>query len=82
MATVSTVLTDTFQQVSAGECFAQIDGSVCMGFGSVSPTVFHVVNDTRDGTYRDINYNGNYGAMWMKKLNGTTTNVNVIVTQA
>jgi hypothetical protein len=81
MATVSTQLTDTFQNLAAGECYAQIDGSICIGFGAASPTVFHVINDTKDGIFRDINYNGNYGAMWMKNLDSSIP-VTAIVTQA
>jgi hypothetical protein len=81
MATVSTQLTDTFQNLAAGECYAQIDGSVCIGFGAVIPTVFHVVNETKNGIFKDINYNGDYGAMWMKNLDSSTP-VTVIVTQA
>jgi hypothetical protein len=80
MATVSTQLTDTFQNLAAGECYVQIDGSVCIGFGGVSPTVFHVINDTKNGIFKDINYNGNYGAMWMKSLDSSTS-VTAIVTQ-
>jgi hypothetical protein len=81
MATVSTQLTNTFQNLAAGECYVQVDGSVCIGFGAALPTVFHVINDTRDGIFQEINYNGNYGAMWMKRLDSDML-VTAIVTQA
>jgi hypothetical protein len=81
MATVSTQLTSTFQNLAAGGCYIQIDGSVYIGFGAVSPIVYHVVNDVRDGVFKEINYSGDYGAVWMKNLDSDTI-VTAIVTQA
>jgi hypothetical protein len=81
MATVSTQLTNTFQNLATGECYAQVDGSICIGFGAVLPTVYHVIDDIRDGIFKDINYSGNYGAMWMKSLDSDIP-VTAIVTQA
>ena len=77
MATTIITLTDTFQQVAAGQCFAQPNGNLLYGFGSSTPTVSHVFNPSLSN--EAINYNGDFGAMWMK--NSSTNNVvSVIVT--
>ena len=65
MATNIVTLTDVFQQVSSGACYIQPDSNVLFGFGATEPTVSHKFRAT---SYSDaINYNGNYGAIWLKR---------------
>lgn len=80
MATTTVTLTDSFQQISAGACFAQVNNNVLFGFGSSAPTtVFHTL--ALSDRNNSINYNGDFGAIWMKKA-GVNETANVIVTVA
>jgi hypothetical protein len=78
MATSLIALTTTLQQVAPGACLAQPSANVLFGFGATEPTILHNFLYTYDE--RVINYNGGYGAIWMKVHNPSTpTSVTVTV---
>lgn len=70
------VLTDSFQMVSSGACYIQPSGDFVFGFKTATPTDIFIFDKTKDN--KDMNYNGNYGALYAKKPN-THTNVTLSV---
>ena len=79
MAITNILLTTTYQQVSSAGCFVSVDGSIMIGFGATLPISGHPILYATGFVNSPINYNGSYGAMWIKQLDGSIP-TNAVVT--